>query len=602
MRRKKELKSKRTTENRKSANGLGRVHYVFVGALAVAISLFFLIGGHSQRSTTGSSANQAQIKMEGPVTFSKEIAPIVFKNCTPCHRPGESGPFDLLSYADVKKHARDIASVTARRIMPPWLPEPGYGEFESDRRLADRDLSLLQKWIEDGSPEGNPAETPQLPKWNEGWSLGTPDLVVETAPYTLPAGGNDIYYNFVVPIPTASTRYVSGVEFIPGNRVVHHAFINIDPTRGSKRRAAKLDPPGFLGMDLPETAVMPGGQLTGWQPGKIPRLATQGLAWTLRTNTDLVLQVHMNPSGKPEKIQPKVGFYFTDQAPTNAAFRIQLAALELDIPAGESNYVAERSYTLPVDVSMVRVGAHAHYLAKEMQGYAILPGGEKKWLLWIKSWDFKWQGDYQYKEPVFLPKGSKLTMRFSYDNSTNNVRNPFNPPHRILWGLQTTDEMGALYFQAMPKNQQDYQTLGLDHTRFYAKVSMDYYRFRLEKNPADADAQQRMGRALASTGETEEAISHLTEAIRLDPNNDLAHFDLGSIYLRQKRAQEAYQEFQEVIRLNPDDSQAFGSLGIICLQAGRLEEGRDYLVSALRLNPEDALAAQYLQRLNMKLR
>jgi len=575
-----------------------RVWLLLCGAVALIIPAMLWLKRDS--GTSGQPPKAAAVEIAGPVTFNKDIAPILFTQCAPCHRAGQSGPFELLTFSAANKHARDIGKVTAEQIMPPWLPEQGYGEFEGERRLSAHDLALIQKWVATGVAEGNPADLPSIPKWNSGWQLGEPDLIVETGAYTLPPDGKDVYYNFVVPIPTTSNRYVSAVEFQPSSRVVHHAFIDVDETRASRRLAAKLNPPGFLGMDLPETVMMPGGQLLGWQPGKIPRLAPHGLAWTLRTNTDLVLQMHMNPSGKPETVQPKVAFHFTDQAPTNTAFRLRLTTLKLDIPAGVSNYVAESSYTLPVDVSLVRVGAHAHYLAKDMQGYAILPNGEKKWLLWIKNWDFKWQGDYQYKDPVFIPKGSKVTMRFTYDNSTNNIRNPFNPPRRILWGPQTTDEMGELYFQALPHDQRDYQTLGIDYSRYFADVSMEYYRFRIDLNPADAEAQQRLGRALASFGNMDAATAHLAEAIRLDPNSDLAHFDLGSIYLRQQRSADAYNEFRTVTRLNPEDSQAFGSLGIICLQAGRLEEGRDYLQTALRLNPEDTLAAQYLQRLNAR--
>jgi len=562
-------------------------------AVGLLIPLLFVF---SKRSKSAPPAEPVIIT--GPVTFSKDVAPIIYQECMTCHRPGQSGPFDLVTFADAKKHAKDIARVTAKRIMPPWLPEHGYGEFEGERRLSDRQIAILQKWVEEGAAEGNAAETPAPPLFESEWQLGEPDLVVQAGPFTLPPDGKDVYYNFVTPIPTTTTKYVSGVDFLSGNRVVHHAFIDIDETRTARRRAAKLNPPGFFGMDLPETVTMPGGQLLGWQPGKIASMNAQGLAWTLRTNTDLVLQVHLNPSGKPEVVQPRVGFHFTEVAPTNSAYRLRLTTLRLDIPAGVSNYVAEESYTLPVDLSFTRVGAHAHYLCKEMQGYAILPSGEKQWLLWIKDWDFKWQGDYQYKKPIEIPKGSKIVMHFVYDNSANNIRNPFNPPRRTVWGLQTTDEMGEIYFQTLPRDRGEWQVVGSDYARYFAKVSLDFYKFRVQNNPGDADAHQRLGRALFSFGQIDEAIANLNEAVRLDPQNDQAHFDLGSIYLRQKRVQDAYNEFLATIRINPDDSQALGSLGIICAQAGRLDEAREYFVAALRINPDDSLANQYLQRLN----
>ncbi|HUS35303.1 MAG TPA: tetratricopeptide repeat protein [Verrucomicrobiae bacterium] len=542
------------------------------------------------------------VEITGPVTYSKHIAPILFDNCATCHRPNGSAPFELLSYDDARKRAKDIARVTAKRLMPPWQPEHGYGEFENERRLTDLQIATIAKWVEQQTPEGNLAEAPPAPQFNNEWQLGQPDLIVQPSPYTLPADGKDIYYNFVVPIPISANKYVAAVELLSGNPAVHHAFINVDETRAARRLGAKNNPPGFLGMDTPESTSMPGGQLLGWQPGKIPTLNPPGLAWILRTNTDLVLQAHMNPTGKPESVAPKLGFYFTDQPPTNTSFRIRLTSLQLDIPAGESNYVTEQTYTLPVDVNLVRVGAHAHYLAKDMQGYAILPSGEKKRLLWIKDWDFKWQGDYKYKQPVFIPKGSKLALRFTYDNSTNNIRNPFNPPRRTVWGLNTTDEMGELYFQALPPNRDDYKTLASDYSRDFLRVSMDFYRHRLALNPNDAEFHQRLGRACAAIGKLDEGATHLHEAIRLDPKNDLAHFDLGSIYLRKNMANEAYREFLTTTQLNPEDGQAFGSLGIICAQTGRLDEARQHFNAALRINPEDALALRYIQKLNSSVR
>jgi tetratricopeptide (TPR) repeat protein/mono/diheme cytochrome c family protein len=555
------------------------------------------------------------VEITGPVTYSKHIAPILSENCATCHRPNGSAPFELLTYEDARKRAKDIARVTSKRIMPPWQPEHGYGEFENERRLTDLQIATIAKWVEQQTPEGNPrslgegraSTSSPSPLVGEGrgegeWQLGQPDLIVQPSPFALRADGKDIYYNFVVPIPNTANKYVAAVELLSGNRAVHHAFINVDETRAARRLGAKNNPPGFLGMDTPESTSMPGGQLLGWQPGKIPTFNPPGLAWILRTNTDLVLQAHMNPTGKPESVAPKLGFYFTDQPPTNTSFRIRLTALQLDIPAGESNYVTEMSYTLPVDVNLVRVGAHAHYLAKDMQGFAILPSGEKKWLLWIKDWDFKWQGDYKYKQPVFIPKGSKLVQRFTYDNSTNNIRNPSNPPRRTLWGLNTTDEMGELYFQALPTNRDDYKTLAADYSRDFLRVSMDFYRHRLALNPNDAEFHQRLGRAYAAIGKLDEGATHLLEAIRLEPKNDLAHFDLGSIYLRKNMANEAYREFLTTTQLNPDDGQAFGSLGIICAQTGRLDEARQHFNAALRINPEDALALRYIQKLNSSVR
>lgn len=539
----------------------------------------------------------------GPqVTFSKDVAPIIFNKCTPCHRPGQTGPFNFLNYADVRKRTKQIAEVTARRYMPPWLPEPGVNVFVGERVLSAQELALLQKWIADGAPEGNPSDLPALPKWTEGWQLGQPDLVVEMPqPYTLPADGKDIYRNFVIPIPLDRTRFVKGVEFLPGNsKVVHHAFINTDETRQSRRLAEKQNPAGFDGMELPDSASMPGGQLLGWQPGKMPYFVSQGLAWVLKTNTDLVLQMHMNPSGKPEPVQPKVGFFFTEQRPTNMPFRIKLSNFEMDIPPGATNYAVSQSYVLPVDVALLRVSAHAHYLGKKLQGWAELPNGEKKWLISIPEWDFFWQGDYEYKEPLQLPRGTKMVMSYTYDNSTNNVRNPNHPPKNVRYGLQTKDEMAELFFQALAKTPQDRSVLARNFFDYFVQVSMHYFRFLLEKDPQNASAHMRLGRALSATGKPSEAFQHLSEAARLRPGDDGIRYELGYFYLLQKRFPEAYQEFQAVVRLNPNDNQAQGSLGYLCLQSGRFAEAKEHFEAALRLNPDDAVARKNLELLQRK--
>lgn len=534
----------------------------------------------------------------GSLTFHHDIAPILYDHCSTCHRPGQSAPFSLLNYDDAKRRAAEIVKVTQNRYMPPWLPVHGYGEFANERRLTEEEIGILAQWANEGTGEGLASDGPPVPKWNSDWQLGKPDLVVELPTYTLPAAGRDVYWNFVAPIPTDKIRFVRGVEFNPGNpKIVHHAFIQVDETSRSRQLAARNTPAGFPGMELSETAHMPGGQLLGWQPGKLASMAPDGLAWPLKVGTDLVLQTHLNPSGKPESIHPSVGFYFTDQPPTNQSFRLKLTALKLDIPAGEANYHVTESYLLPVDAAVIRVGAHAHYLGKDLKGYATLPTGKREPLIWIKNWDFKWQGDYQYADPVWLPKGTTVTLDFTYDNSTNNIRNPHDPPERVRFGLESRDEMGELYFQLLPRNSQDYRVLAIDFARYFVRTSRDFFAFRVEVNPADAEAHKRLGRILMSEGAIAEAISHYRESIRLDPKADEPHYDLGGFYLQQGKLADAQREFGEVVRLNPSDSEAYGSLGIISMQLGRNADAGLYFERALQINPEDQLARGYLNTL-----
>jgi hypothetical protein len=533
------------------------------------------------------------------VTFSRDVAPILFQHCAPCHRPDQAAPFSLLSFADAQKRARQIAIVTAGRLMPPWLPEPGYGQFSGERRLTDRELEVLRQWADTGAAEGAAADLPAVPVFSEGWQLGTPDLVLKLPkPYPLAADGRDIYRNFVLPVSLREARFVRDVEFHPGNpKVVHHAFINVDETQQSRRLAVGTSPPSFEGMDLPDTVLMPGGQLLGWQPGKMVSRGPERLGWRLKPPTDVVLQMHLHPSGKPEVVDPAIALYFTDQPPTNVAFRIKLAKFDFEIPAGVSNHVVEQSYQLPTDVSVLRILPHAHYLGKDLQSFALLPSGEKRWLLWIKNWDFNWQGDYRYAEPVVLPRGARVVMRYTYDNSTNNVRNPHQPPIPVRHGLQTTDEMAGLVLQAIAPGPEQRAVLARDYFEYFVGVSAAYYAFRIQRDPKDAEAHTRLGRVLAARGQSREALGHLRTAVALKPDDDKAHYELGYLFLLGGLHAEAAQEFLEVIRLNPTDFQAYGNLGLIRLREGKDAEAQQYLETALRLNPDDAVARNNLNRL-----
>src|SRR5258706_8904501 len=207
-----------------------------------------------------------------PLTFSKDVAPIVYSRCATCHRPGEIGPFSLLTFGDVKQHAGQIADLTARRVMPPWKPGPGSAPLLDDRSLSARELAIIQRWIKEGAPEGDPRDLPPAPEWGSGWQLGTPDAIVTMPePYVLQAGGADVFRTFVLPIPTDSARYVRAIEFHPGNpRAVHHVNIGIDRTRSSRRLDLQDPEPGYTGGMGPDAAYPPGPML-GWTPGQRAR-------------------------------------------------------------------------------------------------------------------------------------------------------------------------------------------------------------------------------------------------------------------------------------------------------------------------------------------
>jgi hypothetical protein len=381
-------------------------------------------------------------------TFAEQIAPLVFNNCTSCHRPGEAAPFSLLSYNDVRKHSRTMLRVMQRRYMPPWQPEPGYGEFQHERRLSDDQIALFRRWVEAGMAEGDPQKAPAPPTFSAGWSLGKPDLVVTMdRAYDVAADGPDVYRNFVFRLNLPEDKWVTAVEIRPSARaVVHHALFFTDATGSARKLEGKDGQPGFTGMSFRRT-----GGLGGWAVGATPTKLPGGLAWSLPKDADLVVQTHFHPSGKPEKEVLTLGLYFADTPPARTMVNVQLPPAfglfaGLDIPPGKADYTVKDSFTLPVDVKLVGAGAHAHLLGKSLKGWAVLPDGETKQLFWIKDWDFNWQGAYYYKEPVRLPKGTVLHGEVIWDNSADNVRNPHQPPVRVEWGEGTTDEMGSVRF------------------------------------------------------------------------------------------------------------------------------------------------------------
>ena len=531
------------------------------------------------------------------VTFNKDVAPIVFQHCSICHRPGQSGPFPLLSYADVKKRAKQIVEVTSSHYMPPWLPEGVKDEFIGDRRLSAEQIQLFRAWFEAGAPEGRAEELPPKPEWSEGWLLGKPDLVLKMPrKYTLPADGRDVYRNFVIPVSVPSARYVRAVELQPDNRrIVHHAFIKVDPTGAVRKLDGADEQPGFAGMNLPEQVRMPGGCFLSWQPGKMPTSEAPGFGWTLQSGQDLVLQVHLKPTGKPEELQAQVGVYFTDTPPTNNTTVFVLCSFNIDIPAGTNAYVLEDNFMLPVDVDVLSVLPHTHYLGKRLEGWAVLPGGARQDLLRIPDWDFNWQGDYRYTHPVHLAAGTVLQMRYVYDNSAANPRNPNQPPREVRYGPQSSDEMGELWYQIQLKSTNDLARLTDSANEHHARAFGSYAQFRLDRNPGDARARTELGFIQWGHGEVEKAMNNFRTAAKDDPTYDQPHYYLGVIHRTQHHLPEAQAELQTAIRLNPENSKAFGNLAFVFLGLGNLPRAEENLRRALELNPADELARNTLE-------
>jgi hypothetical protein len=389
-----------------------------------------------------------------PATFSHDVAPILYRECAACHRPGGVAPFSLLTYEDAAKRAKLIATVTAKRYMPPWLPaEP---RFKDERKLTAAEIATLAQWAGAGAPQGNPAVAPPPPRFPDGWQLGKPDLEAEMrAPFPVPAEGPDLYQCFVVPSGSPRDRWVRALDIRPGDaKVVHHILLFQDTTGTARKRDTGsgypcFGTPGFL----------PARGLGGWTPGALPFQTPEGIPELLHGAADLVLQVHYHPTGKPEADRTRLALYFTDRKPTRRMMDIPLGSSQIDIPAGERAYHVEDHFTIPVDVDAIAINPHAHYVCKEMYGYAVLPDGSRRTLIRIPDWSFDWQQQYTYAAPLRLPAGTRVEMEYTYDNSAANPRNPHHPPQRVRWGPGSEDEMAGLHLEVAPLDDDDTEEL-----------------------------------------------------------------------------------------------------------------------------------------------
>ena len=515
-------------------------------------------------------------------TFAHDIAPIIYDHCASCHRPGESGPFPLLSYDDAKKHAKQIATVTQSRFMPPWLPEPGHGDFADENRLTPEQIRTITDWVAAGTPEGPESEIPPPPKFTEGWQLGTPDLIVE-APnaFTVPADGTDVYWNFILTPNITKRRYVRAVEVRPGEkRIVHHANVIIDRSQWGREQESKPGT-GFPGMELANRRSVfdpDDGHFLFWRPGGAPYIEPDGLAWTLDPGNELILNTHMRPSGKPEQIRPVIGLYFTDKPQTKFPMLLQLEHDgALNIPAGTRDFLVSDDFKVPMDLDVLSVNPHAHYLATLMEAYATLPDGSRKWLIRIPQWDQSWQTVYHYREPVFLPKGSVISMRYHYDNSAANVRNPNHPPKRVEAGNHATDEMGHFWLQVLPRGVGD-RRLELDEA---------LSRHTIEKYPDDYRAHMVLGAILLARTNAQAAVPIAEAAVRIDPKQAEAHNLLGAAFLRVGRLQEAIQQYRQAVALRPDFINAHFNLARALMTAHRYDDAIAEYKVVLAAFPDD---------------
>ncbi len=511
---------------------------------------------------------------QSAVTYAADIAPILARECVGCHRPGGSAPFSLLAYEDARSRAGLIAHVTERRVMPPWLPESEPGTFYGERRLTSDEIRLFGQWAEEGAPAGDLSRaTDQVAE--TGWNPGPADLTVQLPTYTVPARGLDVYRNLVVPIPVAETRWIEYVELRPGSRnVVHHARMMVDTTSSSRELARAKGGSGFDGMQLRSNAARPSGHFIGWTPGitRLPPL--DGMPWRLEPGTDLVVQLHFRTSGVEEEVTAEVDFHFADEPPTREPAILVISSLMIDIPAGASDYSVTNSFTLPVEVAVLSAYPHAHYLGKDLRATAVLPGGREVSLIHIPNWDFNWQDDYRFIEPISLPAGTTILMEYTFDNSAANPRNPSSPPTRVVNGSNSTDEMADLMLQVLPRSSADRRQLLEEQAWKHVSEDMAYMAYN----------EFIQGQSLVEAGDLDAATGHFQEALQYRADHVGALVGLSRIFAAKGDAQSSMLVARQgVMMSNRQDPYALDVLAGALATLGQIDEAVGAAQDALRL-------------------
>ena len=503
------------------------------------------------------------------VTYTETIAPILFEHCVTCHHPDGIGPFSLLDYESARERSAMIATATGRRAMPPWKPVAPLGAFRGERTLTDEQIDLIARWAAADAPEGPLDARPVPPDIADGWQLGTPDIVA-TLPeaYTLPVGTTDVYRKFVMPVALDEPRWIRAVEIRPGSSAaIHHARIMIDPT-GRARDLDAADPlPGFGGLMI-DSGRYPPGHVLGWAPGKMPTVQPDSLSWPLFPGTDLIMQLHLLPGEAPVVVRPEVGLYYAQTPATLRPVSVVLSSMTIDIPAGEAAHVVRDGYRLPVAVDVLAIYPHAHYLGKEIHATATLPDGTERTLLRIDDWDFNWQDEYRYVEPVHLPADTRIEMRYVYDNSAANPANPNSPPQPVRFGPRSTDEMAQLLLQVLTIHPGDQGALMRNLRVKEARDEILGYQARLRRDPSDHEGRTGLAVRYLDVGQAEAALTELREAIRLAPDYPDAHYNMGAALQAQGQVEDAIAAYRRAIALDPRYGEAHNNLGALLEAVG----------------------------------
>jgi len=371
---------------------------------------------------------------DAPVTFTRDVAPILYKSCVECHRPTMFAPMSLMTFEDARPWARAIKQRVTARTMPPWGADPAHGTFKNDPRLSEAEVETIAKWVDAGAPKGDDKDMPAAPQLVEGWTIGKPDAIFTMdEEFTIPASGAIPYKYFRVPTNLTEDKWIQAIEIKPGARAqVHHVIAFTQPA------GSPLKPGGELGPT----------NIGGVTPNKPGLVFEPGVARLLRGNSDIVMQIHYTTNGTETRDRTTVGIIYAKQPPTRLAAGGMAINPRFVIPANDANAEVKAVNTLQRDTTITAMTPHMHVRGKDMTYIAHYPDGTSETLLSVPKWDFNWQITYQLATPKLLPKGTALEVIAHYDNSANNKFNP-DPSKDVHWGDQTWEEMMIGFFSTI---------------------------------------------------------------------------------------------------------------------------------------------------------
>ena len=434
------------------------------------------------------------------VTFTKDIAPIIYNNCTKCHRPGEIAPFPMTHYDEILPWAQSIKYATSIRYMPPWKADPEFSRFQGERFLTQEQIDLISQWVDNGAPFGNAAEEPALPDFPSGSQIGTPDLILHYAePYHHYGGSLDEYRVFVLPTGLTEDKQIATVELRPGNKqILHHALFTYDDTGDAAAMDAQDPAYGYDGFGGFGIDNWWGRMLPGYVPGQKPILYPEGLGQILPAHSDLLMQVHYGPFAQPSVDSSTVNIFFKKEPVTRQVqnfifvpfYPLIDTNVDFIIPANTVK-TFHCQFTTPLKISVFAIWPHCHLLGQEYKVFALNAAGDTTNLIRIPEWDFNWQGSYNFKKYIILEPGTTIHVYATYDNTINNPSNPNSPPKLVTWGEKTTDEMLFLPISFVPYFPGDENVVFEDNTSAVEDPHIsfvDHYLAPIVPNPANDQA------------------------------------------------------------------------------------------------------------------